>query len=260
MRTHFAVSVAALALAGCATVVKPPPAVSYELGSARATYRAYQKQSTLCAAEPRWLFDELASVNNLIDRFLDDTETRKDGSLSDVQILKLEDATQTLPDVLDVHEKNLALLGACAFATQRGFPVLVKRGREYAREARRRLEDAPGEIAAVKRKEALEEWRERVGHEKVTLQLGCPKRRARTPIIYFAWPDEQGVTPWLFCDGSKVTQESGSTPMFEASPLMSARELKRVKASRWLKAAKAHPRTGIMSPPSGSATADVKAW
>jgi len=250
-----------LALGACACLkpVKPPPAVSYDLAGARATYRPYQQQHTLSAAEPRWLFDELASVNNLLDRFVDDTAPRSDGSLSDVQMLKLEEGVQTLPEVLDAHEKNLALLEGCGFASQRGFPVLVKRGRSYAREARRRLEDAPRQIAEVKHREALAEWRERVGREKVTLQLGCP-RRSRAPIVYFAWQDEQGAVTWLFCDGSKVVAEKGGAPTFEASPMFSARELKRAKPARWLSAAKQHPKDGIMRPPEGAATATIKAW
>ena len=250
MRQYFTMAVAVLAGAACTPAAKPPPVTGYGLASSRANYRAYSKQTTLCAAEPRWLFDELASVNNLLDRFLDDTLIRKDGTFSDMQILKLEEAVKTLPAVLDSHEKNLALLDGCAFATQRGFPILAKKGKVYARDARRRLEDAPAQVARVKQQKALAEWKDRVGREKVTLSLGCP-RRSRTPIVYFAWQDEQGLTTWLFCDGSRVVSERGSDPAFEAPQSLTARQLRRLKASRYLSAAKHHPEGGVMRPPTG---------
>ena len=70
-----------IALSACAAK-QVAPMQKYTLGMGRAEYRDYGGARALCEAEPRWLADELSSVNGLLARFLSSTEQAGDPAIA----------------------------------------------------------------------------------------------------------------------------------------------------------------------------------
>src|SRR5688572_33482763 len=99
--------------------------MTYALGEGRATYRDYRvdAEEDLCDAEPGWLMDELSSVNTLLERFLRLTEGNSSEWTSQ-QLSLIEQASQSLPKVLDAHAHTLKQLEGCSFSDEKAFPPL----------------------------------------------------------------------------------------------------------------------------------------
>lgn len=242
--------------AGCKTT-KPAPALNrLELSGGVATWRAYgaPDKAGICDAEPRFLLDELASVNGALSRFLDATATPEGTAVKDAwpdeKIEKFEDGLKALPDLLTQHESNVKQAGECSFAKTGGYPLLLKRSRELAKDARTRLDTVPREIAQARAARALETWqRERLDAQEAA-RRGCPTKSS-SPVLYFAFTDEQGVTQWLFCDGASVTQPGQGEPTFEAAPseLTKTKGRRPPKPAWYLSAAKKYPAESINKAP-----------
>ncbi|MFZ5468860.1 MAG: hypothetical protein ACOZIN_05420 [Myxococcota bacterium] len=237
-----------LAFFGCIRRERPPPPQSYGLGLSRASFRDYgASKVSICTAEPQWLFDELASINGLLDRFLRATEMNEEQHWTREQISLVEEAVGSLPPVLDAHQKNLEAVARCGFYTQRAFPILVERGSQYVSEARTRLEDAPQWVEFVRARAAFEAWRRERPRQQESARQGCGN--ARKAHIYFAFQDKEGVTRYLFCDGAKVTAVRGQEPELIAPVGLSPAKRRRLKAKSYLEAAKSYPSDAVSRPP-----------
>lgn len=239
------------AVTGCATSrQKPPPLQSYELGIWRASYRDYEaaKQS-ICSAEPRWLQDEISAVNGVLNRWLERTNHGFDAEWPTADMDLLVKGANTLPAVIEVHEKNLNAMQNCRFGDDRGFPAMIKWGRDYVERARARIQEAPAIREFVVAKTALELWRTERPRREIVAKNRCPDRvRAGSAQIYYAWETEDGQMRYLFCDGARVVTKAG-TLEFEAPTGLSRREKRRVKARNYLQAAQNWPRGSIDIPP-----------
>ncbi len=244
-------ALAAMSLAACVTPPKPPPLKDFALGMSRASYRDYRGAEVgICDSEPRWLLDELASVNSMLDRFLEATATPPGEEWTDEQLKMLEEAAKSLPEVLEVHEANLKRLGRCDFADSHAFPTLRERGLAYVSEARARVAQAPDLIAYVRAKDALERWKDERPRLQLAAKEGCPSRpRVGDADLYFAYEDEQGQTIWLFCDGAIARASRGGAPELFPPANLGAYQRRRFKSRPYLEAVRSFPKTAIHRPP-----------
>ncbi len=251
-------------LGACAA--KPvAPLQRYSLGMARAEYRDYGKaRAALCDAEPRWLTDELSSVNGLLSRFLTNTEQAMDPeAVQHARHLELlQEAIGTLGAVLEIHQRNLTELRECDFRTTGAFPDIARRGAELVEKAKARLEQGPAAVAAAELLEARRKWAEEApAREATARQTWCtPNATVGNADLYFAREYPNGRTEWLFCDGLMVEARSGGEPQLVTPEGLTRRERRRIQPQRYLDAAKAYPASeidrqpGAASAPSGGTT------
>lgn len=236
-------------LCACAGPRPPPPAVTVEFAGSRATYRSYADEpARICNAEPRWLMDELTSVNGMLSRFLDSTApTRPEVPLSIAERRRMSEAAEALPPILDEHAQNLEAMSKCGFAERGGFPVVRKRGMEYVAQIRKLLDDAPALIEYANAVDRLEAWRRELPRSEVDARLGCPPRQGKT--LYFAHEQENGTRIFAFCDGTKVTAQHGKELVWTEPSFLPARERRRWRAAPYLKLVRSYPEEQIVRPP-----------
>lgn len=253
---------------GCKTTKPAPPLNRLELSGGVATWRAYgaPDKASICDAEPRFLLDELASVNGALSRFLDATATPEGTAVKDAwpdeKIERFDEGLEGLPDLLTQHESNVKQASECGFAKTGGYPRLLERSRELAKDARARLDTVPKEIAQARAARALEKWqRDRLDAQEAA-RRECPAKSS-SPVLYFAFTDEQGVTQWLFCDGASVTQAGQGEPTFEAAPTELVKGKRAPKPAAYLAAAKKYPAESINKAPApapSSSGSGISTW
>lgn len=214
----------------------------YALGMARAEYRDYAgAKANPCDAEPRWLADELTAVNGLLARFLRETE-QMGGPESPEQARKralAQEATQTLPPVMSVHQGTLAALEQCGFRRSGAFPEISRRGAELLTAAKARLAETPALLAAAALSEARARWKEEAPQREATARSNwCPeKRQLGRPDVYYARQQPDGHIAWHFCDGHRVERAPGAEPQFVELEGLTRRERRLVQPQRYLEAA-----------------------
>lgn len=234
-----------LLLPACAQVkaiVRPSP---FDFGGVRATVRDFPP-GALCEAEPRFLIDELSSVNGLLSGFLAAVPSRPGEPWKEAAISLLEEAGSRLPPLLQLHTRSLNDLAVCPFAKQGAWPSLSSRGRALVEETRQRLETAPEEVNRGRREQALQEWRKQRLVQQEAARRACPQRPGRA-IVSFAW--REGVlTTWLFCDGAQVTREGQRRPELESAPdeLLRGR---RPSEGAYFSAVGSYPSAAVVAPP-----------
>ena len=218
----------------------------------RASYRDYgSSRSNICNAEPRWLEEELLSVNGVLAHFLEHTDHGRDAQWSSNDLDLLEEGQKSLPPVMEIHHRNLEAMSHCGFAKDRGFPTLLSRGREYLDQAEARLEGAQALLDYIAAKRALALWRQEQPNRQFSAKQTCPERSRKKPAnLYYAYEAESGQVRWLFCDGSRVTTASSGSLEFQPPADANRRELRRIKARDYLKAAQNYPKVSVDRPPS----------
>jgi hypothetical protein len=226
----------------------------YTLGMWRASYRDYAgSRISICTAEPRWLQDQLTSVNGVLNRWLEATARAPEETWTHDELSLLEEGARTLPPLVDVHAQNLADVGRCSFAKDRVYPHLRERGAELVAAARARIEQAPRLQAHILAREALALWREERPMREGEARNRCPPKpnpRAR-PVVYYAWEAEDGRVSWLFCNGARViTPPGGGEPEFDPPPGMHPRDARRIQPRPHIDAAVDYPPEGVDRPPS----------
>ncbi len=223
---------------------------SYVLMTARASYRAYGGEgSSICDAEPRWLFDELTSMNGLLHRFVKET-TVESGQVSDEQMAWLAEAADTLEPRLEEHERNLKLVERCRFVEARSLLPVIERGRALVVDARARVGEAAAVKAFVEAQRARAEWNEDLEVQRTAARSRCPVRPAvGRGNIYFAHATERGEVRWLFCDEVSVVRADGERFELRTPSGLSRAQLKRVKEQRYFELASKYPAASIHRPP-----------
>lgn len=229
---------------------KVAPLQTYSLGMARAEYRDYAgARSSLCDTEPRWLADELSSVNGLLARFLSSTEeATKPGSLHHSEHLALlQEANRTLVPVMEIHRRNLAELSECGFHRTGAFPEIARRGTELLAQTKARLTEAPAALAAAELRVAQQKWLEEApAREAAAKQTWCTAHpTVGSADLYFARQYPDGRTEWLFCDGLSVEAPAGGEPQLITPEWISRRDRRRIQPQRYLDAAKAYPASEV---------------
>jgi|GEM_PF-1272378 len=234
------------ALSACAT--KPaPPVEHFTLGMSRAEYRDYKKaKADPCASsEPRWLADELTTVNGLMARFLKETEqvTNLDAPDHSRQLAMMQEGINTLPPIMDVHRYTLSRLKDCRFRSTGAFPEISRRGHELLQEAEARLEEGPKAMAAVALKGARKQWREEIPErEETARRTWCPaKPEIGQTDLYYARQEVDGRRLWRFCDGHLVEQRPDGEPVLIQPDNLTWRMRRRIKPQSYLDAARDYP-------------------
>lgn len=229
-----------VALGACAA--RPaPPVQRYVLGMSRAEYRDYRgTKATPCDAEPRWLADELTTVNGLLSRFLRETaqlppvEAPEHAS----RLALLQEATRTLPLLMEVHRGTLQALEQCDFRRAGAFPEIAQRGVELVEATRARLAQAPAALAAAALHEARRRWREEAPERDASARsTWCPPgRQVGKADVYYARQEPDGRTEWRFCDGHRVERAPGGEPQLIEPEGLTRRERRRIQPQRYLEA------------------------
>jgi len=233
------------------------PLQRYSLGMARAEYRDYSgARADLCDVEPRWLVDELSSVNGLLARFLASTKEAADPkSLQHAEHLALlQEATRSLSPVIEIHRKNLAALRECDFRQTGAFAEIARRGTELLELSKARLAEASVALAAAELLRAQQRWAEEApAREAAAKATWCPRNpKLGQGELYFARQYPNGRTEWLFCDGVMVEASAGGEPELVTPEWLSSRERRRIQPQRYLEAAKAYPASEIDRQPGSS--------
>lgn len=236
---------------------QPTPLQHYSLGMARAEYRDYTgARADLCDVEPRWLVDELSSVNGLLARFLADTkEATSPQSLQHAEHLELlKEAARTLGPVMETHRKNLTALSECDFHRTGAFPELARRGMELLELSKGRLAEASTAVAAAELRRAQQKWAEEApAREAAARETWCPRNpKLGQGELYFARQYPNDRTEWLFCDGVMVEAPAGGEPQLVTPEWLSSKERRRIQPQRYLEAAKAYPASEIDRQPGSS--------
>ncbi|ABF91823.1 putative lipoprotein [Myxococcus xanthus DK 1622] len=234
------------ALSACAT--KPaPPVEHYSLGMSRAEYRDYKKaKADPCASsEPRWLADELTTVNSTMARFLRETEqlSKLDAPDHARQLAMMREATGSLPPIMEVHRYTLNRLKECGFRNTGAFPEIARRGQELLTEVDVRLEEGPKVLAAVALKDARRQWREEMPErEEAARRTWCPPNpQVGQTDLFYARQEVDGRKLWRFCDGHLVEQRAEGEPVLVQPDNLSWRMRRRIKPQSYLDAARAYP-------------------
>lgn len=260
MSAHRLVVMGLCASLGACAAKQPASLQRYSLGMARAEYRDYARAGTsLCDWEPRWLSDELSSLNGLLARFVSETEqAAHPDAIEHVQHLALlQEATRTLEPVLKIHSQNLTALEGCDFRRTGAFPELARRGRELLEQAKARLAEAPAALAAVELREAQRKWRaEAPVRESLARETWCtPNPSVGNADLYFARQRANGRIEWHFCDGHKVEESASGELQLITPEGLTRRERRRIQPQRYLDAAKAYPASEIDRMPGTAASA-----
>ncbi len=211
--------------------------IEYRLGDWKATHRVYSPPSAVCEAEPQWLYDELHTVNDLLDGFLARASTRG-GGWSDAHLPMLEQAVKTLPAVVEAHAAALHALEKCPFATSGLYPQLLERGLKLVPEAQTELSKLPELMRFTRHRGAVERFEKDRAARQKKAKDGCAKP---TATIYFSYQDEYRTRFWLFCDGAQVKAAADKT--FEAE----GGDPKQMPA--YIRAARFHPDTALLKAP-----------
>lgn len=234
-----------LLTAACAGSRAPLKPTEVEIAGGRATFRDYRNApGRLCEAEHRWLLDELVAVNSVLRRFADRVGT---GELGRRERALLEEGAQRLPAVLDSQAFSLREVARCSFASRGGFTAVTTTGKEYIREVRALLEEAPQRIARAEAMEQLRAWRANLPRAQMEAQTGCDRKNQRR--IYFAWEQENGTRNFAFCDGASVTQRDGDKPLWLPPEGAPTRGRRAPKERDYLQAVKGYAVELISRPP-----------
>ena len=220
-----------------------------EVAGGRASYRAYGAPGAagMCDAEPRFLVDELSSVNGLLTRFLDASDLPTDQRWTERQVSLVDGALAQLPKTLDDHRRNLKLLKQCRFEAAGGLAYAAQRGQELLPQVEARLAELPARRAATERKAALEDWKAALPDRRSAAKGRCPAKNTR-PFIYFAWRDPGGTQTWLFCDGATLREDSAGATQYE--PPLGRRPSRRAPTEKdYLTAAANYPAVDVERPP-----------
>ncbi|SET19734.1 hypothetical protein [Stigmatella erecta] len=249
-------------LSACAAK-QAPPLQRYTLGMGRAEYRNYGGAEALCEAEPRWLSDELSSINGVLSRFLANTaHAAQPEALQHAEHLELlQEASRTLGPVLEVHTQNLRALPSCGFHRSGAFPDIARRGAELVKDAKVRLDGASGAVAAAELRKAQRQWEaEAPGREAQAKQTWCSANvTVGSGDLYFARQYPNGRTEWLFCDGLMVEQPPQGEPTLFTPDWISRRDRRRIQPQKYLDAAKAYPAEEIDRRPGSGPEAGTEA-
>lgn len=238
-------AVVILGLAACTPVRAVMRSEPFDLGGVRATVREFSGQS-ICEAEPRFLLDELSSVNGLLTHFLHDVPADAGADWSEKAMALVEEGSARLPALLALHQRSLEALERCQFAAQGVWPSLISRGARLISRVRACLEEAPEELRRVRSARMMEVWQQERLAQQDSARRTCP-RRLRKPFIYFAW--REGLrTTWLFCDGAQITREAHRSPELEPPPPGFVRG-KRPTDKAYQAAVARFPKAGVIAPP-----------
>lgn len=226
------------------------PLQRYALGMGRAEYRDYTgARVNLCDTESRWLADELSSVNGLLARFLSSTEeaTHPQALHHAQQLALLQEASQSLAPVMEIHRHNLVALRKCDFQRTGAFPNIAQRGTELLELAQARLAALPDVLAANELLKAQRTWAEEApAREASARQTWCAAHpKLGNADLYFARQYPNGRTEWLFCDGLMVEQPAGGEPQLITPESFSRQERRRIQSQRYLDAARNYPESDI---------------
>ncbi|MDC0708648.1 hypothetical protein POL68_09225 [Stigmatella sp. ncwal1] len=262
MRVHSVFVSLSVLLSACASK-QVPPLQQYVLGMGRAEYRDYGGAKALCEAEPRWLTDELSSINGVLSRFLSNTESaHSPEALAHTEHLALlEEASRTLGPVLEIHDRNLRALPTCGFHRTGAFPDIARRGAALVKDARARLEGASGALAAAELQQAQQKWEvEAPAREAQAKQTWCSANaQVGSGDLYFARQYPNGRIEWLFCDGLMVEQLPEGEPTLVTPEWISRRDRRRIQPRKYLDAAKAYPSEEIDRRPGSDSGAGTEA-
>ncbi|MBL8919116.1 MAG: hypothetical protein JNJ54_09675 [Myxococcaceae bacterium] len=234
-----------LCLLGCTPVRPTIRSEPFDFGGVRATVRAFPG-GAICDAEPRFLIDEVASVNGLLSRFVSTTPSSADAEWSDASMALVEDALERLPTLVQLHQRNLDALTRCDFAREGAWPPLIARGKALLEGTRALLAAAPEHLQAVREARALAEWRRERLVQQQSARRACPLRPG-SPIIFFAWRDA-GRTTWSFCDGAEVVREGDGAPRL-GSPALEVNRRRPPPEAAYFKAVGRYPADAIAAPP-----------
>lgn len=233
---------------GCVTPAPAPPLRTVQVSDWRANTRSYSA-ANICDAEPRWLFDELTSVNGVLARFLKATEEDEQGRSTEKQLRLLEETRSQLADLATEHLNNVTLAQRCSFAQARGFPMVLERGELLSRDTRAVVAGAEARIERARALAALERWQRERPREELNARLTCPDRPPAKPSIYYAYEDEQRRAFWLFCGGARVVGTPRSPAVFDTEAAISPAFKRRLKPKEYLEAARNYPVDRVSRPP-----------
>ncbi len=250
------VLVAALVSACGKPAIKYPATKQVSVGNLRTDYRDYVGFK-VCQLEPQPVAEDITRMNDFLRRVLDAAQAAKGGSGTEEQYALLQAAPKALKGPLASHESLVKRVPACK--EFQGQPVVeaAQKGQQLVADAKQTLGQAGDLVASAKASQELKAWHEKQETEQLSERANwCPAKPSKTPEIYFAWEDENGVTEWLFCDGSKVVSNQGKPPEFMASPDLAKKPGKPPAASTYLTSAQKYPATEIRRAPkpSGAAT------
>ncbi|MFT3713334.1 MAG: hypothetical protein QM817_37235 [Archangium sp.] len=220
--------------------------VELRVGEWRASYSQYTSAAQVCDAESQWLAEELHSVNNLLDSFLEKGTTRR-GAWSENDLPLLEQGAKVLPAAVAAQEFALDALASCSSLAKSGrFPEILARGAKLMPEAKDEVGRLEELARFTKKRVAVEKWeKQRVEAEALAIET-CKGVKAADAKISFAWQDDLGVRRWKFCDGSSV-EAAPNKPWDYLPPEGKPRDAKR--ATLCIQTARLHPETAMLKAP-----------
>lgn len=228
---------------------KPPPVQRLTVGGTQLEYRDYSLvRDSLCDVDKRLLGNELKKINEVLEQFVSGTEAavKPEATAEQLQVLR---EGMALKPVVEAHGKNISGLRACGYKDA-PFPELAKKGEQVVKNAKARLDEAPGALEAADKRLAEVKWREESAtREANAKQEWCkPGIAVGTGDLYFSRQEADGKTQWLFCDGMVVEANSGGEPSLIIPESISKKDRRRIQAPRYLDAAKAYPAEEIDRP------------
>jgi hypothetical protein len=230
-------------------VIKYPAAKQVALGSLQSEYRDYVGYK-VCQLEPQRITEDVTRMNEFLRRFLDAAQSARGGRGTEEQYALLQNAPKTLKGPLAAHESLVKRVPACKEFAGQPLVDAAKTGQQLVADAKQTLGQAGDIVTSAKAGQELKAWKEKQEVEQQSERANwCPAKPSKTPEIYFAWEDENGVTEWMFCDGSKVVSNQGNPPELVPSPDQAKKSGRPPAPSVYLTAAQKFPPKEIRRAP-----------
>jgi len=236
-----------LLLSACVREVRPPPATDLTLAGRTAPARNWADVK-ICQVPAESRQADLVAAGELLEAWLAGTQMKLEDWTTAKQ-KELEAGQRELPAYLD----NLKLLrdGQVTCPGDETLRAATARVAAAELEARTRLDLAAREGERFREAAEVAEWT--VAQEEAEAEARsswCPTDSLpKTPEVYYAREDGDGMQAWYFCDGTRVVRYPGEDRQVKA-PEEEASSRRRRPADRvYLSAAAGFPDSEIQRAP-----------
>lgn len=245
-----------LLLSACAREVRPPPATDLTLAGRTAPARNWADVK-ICQVPAAEREADLVAAGELIETWLAETQMKLE-EWTTAKHKTLEAGQRELPAYLD----NLKLLrdGQATCPGEESLRAATAKVAAAELEARTRLDVAAREGDRFREAAEVTEWTQAQDQaEEEARSSWCPTDSLpKTPEVYYAREDGDGLQAWYFCDGTRVIRYPGEDRQVKAPEEETNKRRRRPADRLYLSAAANFPDSEIQRAPNRAGGAQAE--